>query len=65
MNATETKFSEVIVANNTQNDLPTAWWIEIVASLKATGTLPEAIADIFVVRTVDAEDGLRFVLDPA
>jgi hypothetical protein len=65
MNNANAKFSEVVVVNNTQNDLPTSWWVEIIDSLKANGTLPETVTDLFVVSTVEVEDGTRFVLNAA
>lgn len=64
MDTTKT-FSEVVVVNNTRNELPAAWWAEIVASLKTTGALPESVSDLFTVREIEVADGTRFVLDAA
>jgi hypothetical protein len=59
------KFSEVVVVNNTRMELPTSWWVAAIDSLKSTGSLPEDLADLFVVHSIEVADGTRFILDAA
>lgn len=56
----------ISLVNNTGCDIR-PYEVEILASLKATGKLPEEVADLFTVTHVlDNEDGTpRWRLDPA
>lgn len=56
METTGTKEKNFLWANNTGCDLR-AFDSEITASLKATGALPEELADIFTATLVNAADG--------
>lgn len=58
-----------LYGNNSNADL-SAFHADIVASLEADGTLPEMLADLFIVRLVPSADGNpdgspRYMIDVA
>jgi hypothetical protein len=62
---TTTTNRNYLYGNNTTSDL-TVWHKEIRESLERDGTLPEALADLFVVRRVVNPDGSpRYMIDAA
>jgi hypothetical protein len=61
MNATETKFSKVILANMTGEDLRGFDHVFLDA-VRNGGVLPPELADLFTMTLVEVEDGIRGVI---
>ncbi len=62
---TETAAKNFLYVNNTGCDI-CVYHTEIAASLKATGSLPEELADIFTVSVLSNPDGSpRYIINAA